>query len=304
MEGGRLGRGSVGAGLASLVFLTAIALILAVSVPLTSSRAFAANPAPQSGSIGLEGTISSAPPKHGATITVPSGGTIFTSIPITISGLCPTNLLVKVFDNGVMVGSTVCSNGSYSLRIDLFSGRNDIVVRVYDALDQAGPDSNKITVIFNDASFLQFGTHVTLTSAYAERGAPPGTELDWPVVLNGGVGPYAISVDWGDGTAADLISESAPGTVTLKHTYKSAGVYQVIVKATDKNGGEAFLQLVGQATGAIQNNKSGGNNNNVTTQVKVVWWPLVAIVPLLLLSFWLGGRHRIKVLRRELEDDQ
>src|SRR5665213_999026 len=160
----------------------------------------------KSGSIGIQGTIPSPPPARGATIVVPSNGDVFTNVPITVSGLCPTGLLVKIFDNNVFVGSTVCVNGSYSLQIDLFSGRNDLVARVYDALDQAGPDSNTVTVTFNDAQFLQFGTHVSLTSDFAERGAPPGQKLDWPVILSGGTAPYAVSVDWGDGTATDLLS--------------------------------------------------------------------------------------------------
>jgi len=269
---------------------------------LMPSLALAANPGPQSGSVGLEGTISSAPPTRGATIAVPGNGAVFTNVPITVSGLCPSGLLVKIFDNNVFVGSVVCSGGSYSLQIDLFSGRNDLVARVYDALDQAGPDSNTVTVTFNDAQFLQFGTQLTLTSAYAERGAPPGTQLEWPVILNGGTGPYAISVDWGDGSSPSLISASAAGTITLTHTYKVAGVYRVIVKATDKNGNEAFLQLVGQATGAIQSN-GNSKGSTIVIQKQIIWWPLLAMLPLILLSFWVGRRHQMHTLRRQFEDE-
>lgn len=114
--------------------------------------AFAAAPLPpdpQSSSIGVQGVLGSSPPTQGATITIPSSGQVFTSNPISVSGLCPTNLLVKLFTNNVFVGSVLCTSGSYSIKIDLFSGRNDLVTRVYDALDQAGPDSNTVTVTFN-----------------------------------------------------------------------------------------------------------------------------------------------------------
>ena len=280
-------KGRRGGRIALTVFL---GLFLAISSTFPASAANPANPAPQSGSIGLEGTISSAPPKSGATITVPGSGTAVTSTPVTVSGLCPNGLLVKIFSNGIFVGSTVCLGGTYSLKVDLFAGRNDLVARVYDALDQPGPDSNTVTVTFNDAQFLRFGTQLSLSSPYGERGAPPGTELDWPVLLSGGVGPYAISTDWGDGTSAELVSASFAGTITLKHTYKTAGLYTVVVKATDKNGAAAFLQLVGQATGAVQNNKSGGNTN---VQTRVVWWPTAVMLPLMLVSFWLGGRYQL-----------
>ena len=221
-------------------------------------------------------------------------------MPITVSGLCPSGLLVKIFSNNIFVGSTVCSNGSYSLQVDLFSGQNDLVARVYDALDQAGPDSNTVTVTFNDAQFAQFGTQLTLSSAYAERGAPPGSELDWPILLSGGVGPYAISVDWGDGSAPDLLSATAPGTITLKHIYRTTGVFKVIVKATDKNGETAFLQLVGQATGAVQSNTKNGSN--VIIEKDVLWWPALAMLPLVFAAFWIGHRHGLYVVRRDFED--
>ena len=278
--------------------------VLAVILTANSAgEAQAASPFPPeqaSGSIGLQGTISTAPPTRGATITTPSNGAVFTSLPITVTGLCPTGLLVKLFSNNVFVGSVDCTNGSYSIQIDLFSGQNDLVARVYDALDQAGPDSNTVTVTFNDAQFLQFGTHVSLTSDYAERGSPPGQQLTWPVILSGGTAPYAMSVDWGDGTATDLLSEATQGTITLSHTYKTAGIYRIIVKATDKNGGEAFLQLVAVSTGATQSNSKGGNGNAVI-ETKVLWWPALAMLPLIFAAFWVGRRHELYTLRKQLE---
>lgn len=262
---------------------------------------FAANAFPDqqaSGSIGLQGTISTAPPTRGATIAVPSNGAVFTTTPITVSGLCPSSVLVKIFSNNIFVGSTFCSGGSYSLQIDLFSGQNDLVARVYDALDQSGPDSNLVTVTFRDAQFNEFGTHVSLNSPYAQRGAAPGSELQWPIVISGGAGPYAISIDWGDGTPTDLISQNSTGTITIKHKYKSAGIYKVIIKATDKNGGTAFLQLVGQATGAVQNNDK---KNSAIIQREVLWWPAILMVPLIFAAYWAGRRSELYSLRKRLE---
>jgi len=253
----------------------------------------------QSGAVGVQATIPGAPPTRGATIVVPSNGAVFTSVPITVSGLCPSGLLVKVFDNNVFAGSVVCSNGSYSLQIDLFNGQNDLLARVYDALDQTGPDTNTVTVTFNDAQFIQFGTAISLSSVYAERGAPPGTELDWPVLLSGGTGPYAISVDWGDSSPSDLLSVIDAGTINLKHTYKVSGIYKVIVKATDKNGESAFLQLVGQGTGAIQNNNTKGGGTTII-QHDVTWWPLASMLPLIFSAFWIGRLHGMQALRKKL----
>lgn len=257
-----------------------------------------------SGSIGLEGTLPSPPPSRGATITIPSNGQSFTQIPITVQGLCPGDVLVKIFKNNVFAGATECKNGSYSLKIDLFSGKNELVARVYDNLDQAGPDSNKPVVTYNDALFESFGTHVSLSSDYAKRGVDPGKKLEWPIILTGGQGPYAISVDWGDGSDQTLISRDSPGTFTIDHVYQSPGFYNILIKATDKNGGTAFLQVVGVANGPAAQTASSDTNTQRIIIVKVIWWPVAVVIPLLVVAFWLGRRHELFVLRRQIEARQ
>jgi hypothetical protein len=228
-------------------------------------------------------------------------------MPITISGLCKTGLLVKVYSNNIFIGSATCTTGSFSLQANLFSGQNNLVARVYDSLDQAGPDSNTVNVTFDDAQFLEFGTRVSLSSPYAQLGADPGKELDWPIIISGGVGPYAISVDWGDGTSPSLQSETFPGNITIKHTYNSAGIYKVIVKATDKNGTVAFLQLVGVANGKVSQGVTGGGSTSgtsagaTTTKTNVLWWPMLLLMPLIICSFWLGRRHELFSIRKQLE---
>jgi hypothetical protein len=102
-------------------------------------------PNPQSGALGVEGQITGAAPTKAATIGVPGNGQHFGSLPITVSGSCQTGVLVEIFDNNVFVGSVLCRGGSYSLQIDLFDGQNDLVARVYDALNQQGPDSATVT---------------------------------------------------------------------------------------------------------------------------------------------------------------
>ncbi|HJP96437.1 MAG TPA: PKD domain-containing protein [Candidatus Saccharimonadales bacterium] len=259
---------------------------------------------PQDNATGLTGAVASAAPSTPPTITTPTNGQTFTNVPITVSGLCKTGLLVKVFDNNVFMGSAICQNGSYSIQIDLFSGENDLVVRQYDALDQASPDSNVVRVTFNDNQFNPSGTALLiLTSDYARRGANPGETLTWPISLSGGNGPYAISIDWGDNKATTLMSLELPGTFNIQHVYDTAGEYSVIIKATDKNGLTAYLQVVAVANGAItsSSNSAASNNGSTTIITKVLWLPSLIMLPLLLVSFWLGRKHALLVLRKHLE---
>jgi hypothetical protein len=287
------------------LFVSILLMTLVSGFSLLSpyAGAIAPNPGPGSGSVGLEGRISSPPPKQGATISSPGNGASFSAVPITVTGLCPKDLLVKLFSNNVFVGSVICTNGSYSLQINLFGGQNELVARVFDALDQPGPDSNIVNVTYVDAQFVQFGSSVNLSSDFARKGADPGKVLEWPIILTGGTGPYAISIDWGDGSPPDLMTQTFAGNFIIKHTYKSAGVYKVIIKATDSKGSTAFLQLVGVANGKVDNSgaSSGSGLNTATTRIKIIWWPMLLLLPLIPLAFWAGQKNELFAIRKQLE---
>ncbi|MBX4188604.1 PKD domain-containing protein [Candidatus Saccharibacteria bacterium] len=287
--GGRINR----AKRTGIVFLAGLGILLGMGATAMAVTQ-------QAGSTGVAGTVPGPAPTQAATIDIPRNGQSFNTLPITVSGFCPANTLVEIYKNNVFAGSAQCQGTSYSLQIDLFDGRNDLVAKVYDNLNQQGPDSNTVTVNF--ASAISTGSpRITLTTQYAKRGADPGTILDWPITLSGGTGPYAFSIDWGDKSAPDLISQASPGNLTLHHTYAQSGVYKVTVKATDSKGESAFLQLVAIANGPIQ--QAGTNNKNsiiTSQQTKVLIWPIIVLFVLLISSFFLGRRHQLEAIKNRL----
>lgn len=253
----------------------------------------------QTGTTGIQGVVPSPPPSQPATINIPRNGQSFSVIPITVSGFCPANTLVEIYKNGVFAGATNCSNGSYSLQVDLFDGRNDLVARVFDNLNQAGPDSSTVTVNFS--SGISTGNpRITLTTQYAKRGADPGTILDWPITISGGTGPYAISVDWGDKSTSDLISRPAPGNLDLRHTYSVAGIYKVTIKATDFGGNSAFLQLVAIANGPIKVSQANAPGVVTSQQTKILLWPILVLFAMLAAAFFVGRRHQLETIQNRL----
>ncbi|MDB5182457.1 MAG: Fibronectin type protein [Candidatus Saccharibacteria bacterium] len=255
---------------------------------------------PQSGSTGLNAEIPGPPPKNAAHIAFPNSGQSFDTLPVKVGGTCDGTLLIKLFKNGIFAGSTQCANGTFSISTDLFNGSNELIARVYDALDQTGPDSNTVTVNFTPTGFNNSGPRVALTSDFAKRGANPGDTLNWPIILSGGVGPYAISVDWGDGTT-ELISKSFTGEIDISHKYAKPGVYTVIIKVTDANGESSFLQLVAVANGALSQVDQLSKTNTPTTKNVILWWPTIAAFALVVLSFWLGSMSRLISLRKQAE---
>ncbi len=282
------------------VFIGSCLLALFALVLPASALTPLPTPEPKPGSFGLEATKTQDPPTQGATITTPGNGASFNTSPVTVNGICPTDLLVQVYNNNVMVGAVMCAGGSFSVQVSLFAGTNELSAIVFDTLEQAGPVSNTVTVNYTDTSFTAFGALITLTSSYGRRSAAAGTELSWPLQLSGGTGPYAFSIDWGDGSAPELKSQPLAGLVPIAHTFKKAGIYQVNVKVTDVNGVSAFLQVIAVSNGKVDSAPTAPNTTSGETPTTVLWIPAAISLALLPPAFWLGRRSQIVSLRNKM----
>lgn len=288
------------AGLAFLIMLCTVVL------GLVTRSALANTPytGPDQGSIGLSGTVPEAAPTTAAVIKRPTNGQHFSATPITVSGTCPKDVIVEVFKNDIFAGSTTCNaDQTFSLDIDLLYGSNSLVARVYDSLDQAGPDSNIVTV-FYDAQATQAAPlnssnlneiQMLLRSSPVYRGAFPGKNVTVPLEIIAGTPPFALDVSWGD-NKSDLISRPDNSVVNLVHSFARAGTYQVTIKATDAKGRFAFLTVLvivnGRAEvlgGATDTTGSSGSSKN--TGYLIIVWPLLAFIIIMVSSFWFGERR-------------
>lgn len=280
------------------VVVSFILLLVLLTSPVAAQINPLPTPDPQPGSYGIEAKKTQPPPTQGATIATPGNGSSFSESPITVSGICPNELLVQIYNNGVMVGAVMCEDGSFSVQVSLFAGTNEFTAIVYDELGQAGPTSNVVTVTYTDTQFTAFGALITLTSTYGRRAAPAGSQLDWPLQLSGGTGPYAFSIDWGDGSTLELKSQSLAGLVNILHTYKKAGIYRVNITVADANGASAFLQVIAVSSGQVD--PPAEESPESTTIIRVVWIPAVIALLLLIPSYWLGRRSQLVSLREKM----
>lgn len=279
------------------------------------ARAFAQTVS-ESGSVGVSGIVSAPPPANAPIISLPNSGSTITQVPITVSGICDSDLLIKVFKNGVFAGSTQCQNGSFSMSTDLFNGRNDLTAKQYDLLDQESPASSVVSVLYSDNTPNSTAAdRVTLTTNFAKKGVDPGQKLIWPFAISGGSGPYAVTVDWGDGDSS-LYSLAVPGEFSIDHEFKSPGSYTVVVKAVDVNGRSALMQVVAIANGSLDQTNpdgsstttSGNKNRNSSSgsgdaepKTRILWQPAAIMIPFIISTFWLGKRYAIRRLRKKIE---
>jgi hypothetical protein len=286
-------------------------LLLVVGVVLTSFTANATGtPAvsgPTSGSVGLTGEVPGNAPAVAATIKVPATGQHFTTSPDTISGTCPADTLVEIFKNDIFAGSTTCSSsGTYSLDVDLLIGSNVLIARVYDALNQPGPDSNSIT-IFYDAVPVQTGALTSLSFGGGQllvntnavfRGTFPGQDLTVPIDIIGGTPPYALNIQWGDATNS-VVPRPDSISFNSNHTYSKPGTYQISLQATDTNGLVGFTTIAAIVNGqpAVAASTGSGVDNSTVAKLLTLW-PLYVASVAVVGSFWLGERREKRILSR------
>ena len=284
------------------------ALLLAVGLLLGVYTSYAASPGPEAGSVGMTGIMPGKPPTIGATIDSPREGARFSTTPIPVSGTCPKGTLVELFKNNIFAGSVPCtSSGTYSLDIDLLIGANILLARVYDDLNQAGPDSNKPTVYYDalpaqagPLTSLDFGgAQLLLNTDAVFRGVFPKQELSIPIDILGGTPPYAINVQWGD-SSNKMVPRANNQSFTVGHVYQRAGTYQISIQGTDANGRVAFLTVAaivnGQPSTVTGTSEQSGSVSGATLARLLALWPLYTSVVAIAISFWLGERREKYIL--------
>ena len=278
-------------------------LLLIVGFILLAYTASAASPGPEGSSVGLNGVMPGKAPTVAAVIQSPTNQQRFSESPITFSGTCPKDTLVELFKNDIFAGSTTCTNaGTFSLEIDLLIGQNIMVARVYDALNQPGPDSNTV-IVFYDALPPQAGALAPLDFGGAQlllntdavfRGVFPEKELSIPIDILGGIPPYAVNVQWGDSTNK-VVPRNNNDTFRVGHTYKKPGTYQITIQASDAGGRVAFLTVASIVNGqppVVANTTAAAE---VTNRLLLLW-PLYASAFAVVISFWLGERREKQIL--------
>ncbi len=284
--------------------LLVLLVVVGVALGVCTVAASPTDNLPKAGSVGITGTMPGKAPTVAATISSPTNNQRFSATPITVKGSCPQNTLVELYKNDIFAGSTACDDkGSYTLDVDLLIGENKLIARVYDSLNQPGPDSQTVTVYYDalpvqssSLAPLNFGNGQLLLNTDAVfRGIFPGQELAIPISILGGTPPYAVNIQWGDSS-----NRVEPRSDALKfnalHTYKRAGTYQIVIQATDSQGRVAFLTVAAIVNG--QPAAAASTSPTASGTKVLLLWPIFTAAAAAVISFWLGERREKRILLR------
>lgn len=213
------------------------------------------------GTVQVTGVVAGPPPSSPPSINEPAQGVTVTAKSIAVKGDCITDLVVKVFRSGNFAGSALCqSDGRFSLQIDLLEGRNDLIARQYDVLNQPSPDSDTVSVFYVPAQPVLPGDQPSVPQTIAQfqlvlsydqtvQTVFVDQPFNLPIRFSGGSGPYAVAIDWGDGET-DLFSRPTTDQFVAKHINKKQGYKIITVRVSDATGKQAQVQFVVLVQGA------------------------------------------------------
>ncbi len=282
--------------------LAVVTLFAGIVPALVIQSRVSADPPALSDTITVSANIDTEAP----VITAPADNQRFTASHITISGTCQTDLVVGVFKNDIVAGSTTClENGTFSLPIDLLFGKNDLYARHFRP-GAVSPASNHVIVYFDylvtatspntqdnsqptSANEETLEKQLIIISEESAKSQPYGKSMVWKIRIVGGLAPYALNWDWGDGTT-ELISLNQAGEYIGKHTYSNAGDYKIKIKVADSKAQAAALELTAISTGLnfisqLERNLTRENDS------RLLWLSLISLF-FICISFWLGEHYQ------------
>lgn len=264
------------------------------------------------------------PPSEAAIINNPVAGANLNQNPIIISGTCQhssPSYHVKVFSNNVIVGTSLCVNGSFSIGASLLLGNNNLVAKTYNFIEQPGPDSVMVSVLLkalditenvvsrepvNVTTFPDFKLTPNLETLRVVASPTfvsfiPGEQFNLTVATLGGKPPYAVNVEWGD-DMEDIYSLTGLEQITISHTYDIQKNYQIMINATDSMGNKTQFIVTADAGGKINKNQSPiiGDTSGTGTpwymnaQIVII---LYASTTLAVIGFWMGEVTKARTLR-------
>ncbi len=256
---------------------------------------------PIDGEINVQGTVPASPPSQPAVINQPVNGQHFTTSPITVIGTCTGNTTIEIYKNNVFAGSGSCQgNGTFSINIDLFFGKNILIAKIKDSLGQYGPDSAPVEVSYRPITPQPIpsggGGAQTTPSDVAQlllqidtdyRGIFPGDPFEIEPSVIGGVPPYAIKIDWGDDTE-DIIALKSNGPFLASHVFKTPGTRIIRIFASDNIGQKAYIQTVAVVNGPVDE-KEDSRPSIIDRVEGLPWWLwLIIFLILVLIGILLG----------------
>lgn len=276
------------------------------------------------GSYDVRAAIPYPAPTQPATVDPQLNGLVSSNQEVEVFGTCQNTSplsVVSIWRGSTMIGSVNCeANGTFRIKVSLSDGINNLIIRTSSLSNLYGPDSSAFAITYTPK---QSGR-----SASSTPGSPAITDdlniqtsntfeviddnnvVTVLVVVSGGISPYVITLNWGDGSI-DSKAVDGPGKYVFTHKYEQQGFYKALATVTDVLGATSTYQFLISAMSATtgpesKNDNIGSNSSDNSREGSDVLNLIIAAVIVVgflivstffLFSFWLGQRFEYGKLK-------
>lgn len=276
--------------------------------------------------LAVTATVPAPMPSGTPLITSIANGSSTTQSQVAVEGTCPTidpAIIIAIYDSGTLVGSAECTiDGTFSVVVSLSVGLHTLTAVIVTITGETGASSPEVMITrilppggtgsvapTPDAGFPSQGSsdglgvpplplHIVQDNAYLLMGLDGSVQ--WAGAIKGGVAPYSMRIDWGDGKI-DSFRTSDQTSQRHIHTYKNRQTYRVTVRVTDAQEAEASQQIVAvtlvPSGGALVTSKDfrGGSSSIISLlEQNILQVYILTLFSLTFLWYWEHGRHMVK----------
>lgn len=263
-------------------------------------------------------TVPAPLPTQPAIITSPSAQQRVTTRNVRIQGTCSSDTAyVTLYRANEFAGTAICNAEVFDIPVTLLPEANILQTKALSSTGGEGPAAPSI-VLYYDPPLPTASIEVplvTLLPAPAQPSLKPtpsplfitsdqtytkhktGEHSSWTLNIQGGISPYTITIEWGDGSSTTKSTDAA--TIDLEHTYTKPNHYQILIRASDSTGVQASLQLIAVVTG--DQIKTLPNDTSPPSQQLPSWVaPVatsVAVTSVVAAPLFFGRRIIIRIIR-------
>lgn len=173
--------------------------------------------------------------------------------------------------------------------------RVDIVALAPDGQRFVFP-SFRINARLDLSDLTNFSKPLLINTDYRYQAHRTKQNFSFNLAIGGGVAPYQVRVEWGDGKTTDLVRTDQTNFV-ITHAYDAQGEYTVMVEITDALGITANLQLLAvtniPSTAAAATTEGNFLSSLFSGAKSWIWWvgPVYIVVILMVISYWIGEQQ-------------
>lgn len=150
---------------------------------------------------------------------------------------------------------------------------------------------------YNSGKSMPVSTEVRVAIVCMVRHANIDGETTIGVLVWGGGPPYALTVNWGDGSSDLVKSVEKPGYFTVSKRYASKGQYVIELNVSDKNSKQSYMQAMIDVAGP---DKPNDFMEYIGKSINTSWFdspvPTYFLAVAVVIGFWAGDYFERTIL--------